>query len=389
MGDDPGTGALPVPAPERRARVPYGVDLAATWGWRVLVIVAAAWLLFKALGYLSVVVLPVVIGMLVTALTVPLVNWLERLHIRRGIAALIVLIGIIVVVAGLLTFAGHQVATGASDLSDQTVQGLGKIENWLKTGPLHLTNSQINQWISKLQSSLTHWTEEGNPVGKVGEVGSTALDFVAGIFLVLFSTYFFLAEGGRIWSWVVRLAPKAARERLDSSGEVAWISLTQFVRATVIVAVVDSVGVMVVALILRVPFVAAIGVLVFLGAFIPMIGATIAGTVAVLIALVDHGLVTALIMLGGVILVQQLEAHGLQPFLLGRWVSVHPLAVILSIATGVLVDGVAGAFVAVPLAAVLNAVVQHLAAEAESPAPVPAEMPPPERGGPEVDLSDE
>ena len=184
---------------------------------------------------------------------------------------------------------------------------------------------------------------------------------VAGFFIVLFSTYFFLADGGRIWAWAVRLAPRAAREAVDSSGRVAWVSLTQFVRATVIVALVDSIGIMIVAAILGVPFVLAIGVLVFLGSFIPMVGATIAGTVAVLVALVDQGPITALLMLGGVILIQQIEGHILQPFLMGRWVSVHPLGVIVAIGCGVLVAGIAGALVAVPLAAAVNAVVQHLA----------------------------
>jgi predicted PurR-regulated permease PerM len=182
---------------------------------------------------------------------------------------------------------------------------------------------------------------------------------------VLFSTYFFLADGERIWAWVVRLAPRAARARIDSSGRVAWVSLTQFVRATVIVALVDALGIALVAAILGVPFVLAIGVLVFLGSFVPMIGATIAGTVAVLVALVDQGPITALLMLGGVILVQQIEGHILQPFLMGRWVSLHPLGVILAIGCGVIVAGIAGALVAVPLAAVVNAVVQHLAAHTE------------------------
>ncbi len=185
---------------------------------------------------------------------------------------------------------------------------------------------------------------------------------LAGFFIVLFSTYFFLADGDRIWSWVVRLAPRVARERVDSSGRVAWISLTQFVRATVIVAATDALGIMIGAAILQVPFVLAIGVLVFLGAFVPMIGAAIAGSVAVLVALVDQGPVTALIMLAVVVGVQQFEGHVLQPFLLGRFVSVHPLGVILAIGAGVLVAGVAGALVAVPLAAAVNAVVQHLAA---------------------------
>ena len=188
---------------------------------------------------------------------------------------------------------------------------------------------------------------------------------VAGFFIVLFSTYFFLADGDRIWAWLVRIAPRAARGRVDSSGRVAWISLTQFVRATVIVAAVDAIGVMLGAAILNVPFVLAIGVLVFLGAFVPMIGATIAGSVAVLVALVDQGPITALLMLGVIILVQQLEGHILQPFLMGRWVSLHPLGVIVAIAVGVITAGIAGALVAVPLAAALNAVVQHLAANTD------------------------
>jgi predicted PurR-regulated permease PerM len=186
---------------------------------------------------------------------------------------------------------------------------------------------------------------------------------LAALFIVLFATYFFLADGERIWAWAVRIAPRAARARVDSSGRVAWISLTQFVRATVIVAVTDAAGVMIAASILRVQFVFAIGVLVFLGAFVPIVGAFVAGTVAVLVAFVDHGLVVALIMLACVVAVQQLESHVLQPFLMGRFVAIHPLGIIIAIAAGILVAGIAGALVAVPFAAAANAVVQHLAEE--------------------------
>ena len=178
---------------------------------------------------------------------------------------------------------------------------------------------------------------------------------------MLFATYFFLADGAMIWTWVVRIFPRAARTRADSSGRVAWRSLTQFVRATVMVAATDAIGIMIGAAVLQVPFVSAIGVLVFLGAFIPLVGAFVSGTVAVLVALVAQGPVTALIMFGVVVLVQQIEAHILQPFLMGRFVSVHPLGVIIAIALGVIVAGIPGALIAVPLAASLNAVVQHLA----------------------------
>lgn len=344
-----------------RPTVPYGIDVASAWAWRVLLIVAAGYVLARALGYLEVVVIPIVIALLITALVVPLVNMAEGMGIHRGIGALLVVLVVVAIIGSMLTFAGHEVATGASDLATQAAAGLDKLRSWLQTGPLHLTNTQVDGWLNSLQNALVHWSKDGNPIGKVTAVGSIALDVVAAIFIVLFSTYFFLAEGTRIWAWIVRLAPRTARSRLDSSGKVAWISLTQFVRATVIVAAVDAIGIMIGAAVLNVPFVAAIGVLVFLGAFVPILGATVAGTVAVLIAFVDHGIVTALIMLGWVIAVQQLEAHGLQPFLLGRWVRVHPLAVILAIATGVIVAGVAGALVAVPLAAATNAVALHLA----------------------------
>jgi predicted PurR-regulated permease PerM len=295
---------------------------------------------------------------------VPVVGWLQRAGLPRGVAAFLVLVGVIAFVAALLFYAGHQVATGASDLADQTVKGLEEIRHWLKTGPLHASDSQINGWIDRLQATVTKAGSD-NPLSRVTQVGGVAADVLASMFIVLFSTYFFLADGERIWSWLVRIAPRAARERVDASGRVAWVSLTQFVRATVLVALADAIGIMLVAWFLGVPFVVAIGVIVFLGAFVPMIGATVAGLVAILVALVDQGPWTALLMLGGVILVQQIEGHVLQPFLMGRFVSLHPLGVIVAIGCGVLVAGIAGALVAVPLAAAGNAVAQHLASYTE------------------------
>jgi len=344
-----------------RAQVPWGIDLAAAWAWRLLVIAAAGFVVLWLMAYFAVVTVPLAIALLISALVIPVVDGLDRV-MPRGLAALLVVLTGITFVVALLTFAGQQVANGATDLADQTVQGLDEIKEWLKTGPLHASDSQINDYIDRVQQAITDRTKEGAQLSRITEVGTAVGHVLAGFFIVLFSTYFFLADGGRIWAWLVRIAPRAAREHADSSGRVAWISLTQFVRATVIVAAVDSIGVMIGAAILGVPFVLAIGVLVFLGAFVPMIGATVAGTVAVLVALVDQGPFTALLMLAVVIGVQQLEGHVLQPFLMGRWVSLHPLGVIVAIACGVLVAGIAGALIAVPLAASLNAVVQHLAA---------------------------
>ena len=344
-----------------RGQVPYGVDLAAAWAWRFLVIAAATYLVLWLMAFFSVIAVPVAVALLVAALVSPLVHRMHRLGVPRGLAAGLVVLGGLASVALLLTFVGTQVAAGATDLSDSVVGGIDEIKNWLKTGPLNASDSQINDALGGLQDTITSSTAEGGVVSRTVEVGTALGHVLAGIFVVLFSTYFFLADGDRIWAWLVRLAPRAARERVDTSGRVAWQSLTKFVRATVLVAAVDALGVMIVAAVLGVPFVLAIGILVFLGAFVPMVGATVAGTVAVLVALVDQGPITALLMLGGVILVQQIEGHVLQPFLMGRFVSVHPLGVILAIGCGVLTAGIVGALIAVPLAAALNAVVQHLA----------------------------
>jgi len=348
----------PGPSDFRSGRVPYGVDLAAAWSWRFLVIVAAGFLIAKALGFLIVVVMPVLIALFIAAFVGPLVNLLSR-TMPRGLASLLVVVGVIGTIALMLTFATQQVVNGADDLSRQVVDGLDEIRRWLKDGPLNASDEQIDDAIKGMQDLVN--TGSAEIVKTLTEVGTVITHVVAGFFIVLFATYFFLADGAGIWAWVVRLFPRAARARADSSGRVAWASLTQFVRATVLVALTDAIGIAMVAAILEVPFVAAIGVLVFLGAFVPLVGATVSGTVAILVALVAQGPIVALIMLGGVIAVQQLEAHVLQPFLMGRFVSVHPLGVILAIAVGVLVAGIPGALVAVPLAATVNAVASHLA----------------------------
>lgn len=367
------------PSNFNRAQVPWAFDLAAAWAWRFVIISVALVAILWTLNYFLVIVLPLIVALFIAALVTPLVKAMSRV-MPRPLASMIVVVGGLAAIALLLTFVGTQVANGATDLSNQVVDGLERIREWLRDGPLHASDSQVNDVIGKIQD----FVRERGPdlAGHVGEFGTAVGHVFAGIFIVLFSTYFFLADGPMIWAWIVRIFPRAARLKADESGRVAWNSLTKFVRATVLVAAVDAIGIVIVAAILRVPFLGAIGVLVFLGSFIPMVGSTVSGTVAVLVALVAHGPVVALFMLGGVILVQQIEAHVLQPFLMGRFVSVHPLGVIVAIAIGVILAGITGALIAVPLAAVVNAVVQYLAghtdigddaleAAAEDPGPDP------------------
>lgn len=351
---------------ESEQTVPVGVHIAAAWAWRLVVIGVAAFALFWLLGFFSDVTVPIAIALLGTALTIGGVDWLDRRGLPRVLATAIVVITMVLVFVGLLTLVGQQLATQFSDLRVQVVEGISTVQDWTQTGPLGLSDTQLDRYVERVQDAITTFGES-SAVGGITAVGTTLTHLVTGFFIALFAAFFFLYEGDRIWAFVVTLFPRGVREKVHSSGGEAWTSLTGFVRATVLVAFVDAVGIGVSAWVLGVPLAFAIGVLVFLGAFIPVLGALLSGLVAVLVALVAQGPVTALIMLAAVVVVQQVESHILQPFLMGRIVAVHPLAIIVAIAAGVTVGGIVGALVAVPLVACANGVIRHLAAEAGAP----------------------
>jgi predicted PurR-regulated permease PerM len=372
-----------VPAPSR-GRVDTGVtpgmQIASAWAWRFLVIVAAVLVIGYGMRYLSEVVVPVTVGVLLTALLVPVTNGLQRMRIPRGPAAGITVLATVVLVAGLLTMVGTQIASQFESLSRQVGEGVQRLRDIARIN-FGLDDQDITNAFNSLRDEIT----SGGALGqRAAEVGTTATHVVAGLFIALFCLFFFLYQGEQIWGWLVRLFPRQARQKADSSGRKAWVSLTAFVRATIVVAAVDAIGISLGAAILGLPLVSAIGILVFVGAFIPVVGALISGVVAVLVALVAKGPLVAIIMLAVVIGVQQLEAHVLQPFLLGRAVAVHPLAIILAIATGVVVAGIVGALVAVPTAAVLNAIVNHLAGNDVDPEPPRRQLPRRRQPSPEV-----
>lgn len=350
----------------RPPEVPAGVEIAAQWAWRAIVIGAAGYGIFWLLGYFSEVTVPIAVALLGTALAIGGVDWLDRLGLPRVLATAIVVVFMLTAFFGLLTLVGQQLTTQFYDLKSQVIEGISEIERWSKEGPLGLSDNQFDYYIDEVQDAIREFGENG-AVDRLAAFGTTLTHIVAGFFIALFAAFFFLYEGDRIWAFVVMLFPRASRAKVDSSGAEAWHSLTSFVRATVLVALTDAVGIALSAWILGVPLAFAIGVLVFLGAFVPIIGALLSGLVAVLVALVAQGPIVALIMLAAVVVVQQLESHVLQPFLMGRFVAVHPLAIILAIAAGVTVAGVVGALVAVPLVACLNGVVRHLAAESGEP----------------------
>jgi predicted PurR-regulated permease PerM len=346
------------------SQIPWGVDLAAAWSWRILLIAAGGAVVISLLRYFSEVTVPIAVAILATALSIGAVNWLHDHRVPRLLATFIVVIAMFALVAGLLTLAAQQLSAQMDDLKANIVEGISQLQHWARTGPLGLSDRQLQTWIDEGKAAIT--ASDTSILSTASEVGQRVTHVVAGFFIALFATFFFLYEGDRIWSWLVVLFPRASRERINSSGHTAWRSLTAFVRATVVVALTDALGVAAAAWILGVPLTFAIGVLVFLGAFVPIVGALIAGSVAVLVALVAQGPWVALFMLLAVIAVQQFESHVLQPFLMGKFVALHPLAIIIAIAAGIVVAGIVGALIAVPLAACLNGVVRHLATEAQA-----------------------
>jgi predicted PurR-regulated permease PerM len=307
---------------------------------------------------LATVVIPLAIGLLAAALLAPLVDWLQRLGMPRAVGVFVSLVGSIGVVAGIMTFVVEQFVEGVPQLSDEITHSIHEIQDWLINGPPHLSNEQIRNAGDTIVKTI-----QSNREGLTNGALTTATvigHLLTGAFLTLFILIFFLYGGDQIWHFITRIVPTPHREKVRTAGQLGFGTLVGFVRATVVVALVDAIGIGAGLAILGVPLALPLASLVFISAFIPIVGAFLAGTIAVFIALVTKGWVTALIVLGIIIAVMQLESHVLQPLLLGRAVSIHPLAVVLAIAAGIVLGGIAGGLLAVPFVAVMNTAVRSL-----------------------------
>ena len=352
---DPVTSVSDPPAP---VWVAPGVRLAAEWSGRLLVVALGVYVLWRIAGEFANIVVPVMISVLMAALLHPLVERLAGV-VPHGLAALIVLLGTLVFIVGLIALVAQQATSGFPELRDQGVEGLDEVRNWLRTGPLNIDADTLAGYIDSAEDAAT--ANRSSLVSGAFGVAAVASELAEGFFIALFSTFFFLSSGHRIWAWLLGLFPRPARTPLDKAARSGWVTLSHYVRATLLVALIDGIGIGLGSQLLGVPLALPLGVLVFLGAFIPIVGALVTGVLAVLVALVANGPVIALAVLGVVLLVQQFESHVLQPFLMGRAVNVHPLAVILCIATGATLAGIVGALFAVPVAAVANTMVSSLA----------------------------
>ena len=376
-GQAPSAQPVP-PAPEIRpvglaqtsqvdSNVPRGIQVGAAWSWRIIAIAAMVYGIGWIARYLSEVLVPVAVAILVTALLQPVANRLRKWRLPRGAATAITVLGGLALIGGVLTLITTQIVDQSASLSGNVVDGFKQLVAWLQSGPLNIDPGwfDVDTWGDRLQSFLAD--SRAMIASYAADISAGVGHFFAGLAIVLFSLFYFLYDGRGIFSFLLKFVPIHARERVDEAAQRGWRSLSSFVRATILVAFVDAIGVLIAALIIGVPLAPALAALVFLGAFVPIVGALVAGFVAVLVALVALGWVQALIMLGAIILVQQVEGHVLQPFLLGRAVKLHPLAVILGIAAGIIVGGIVGALIAVPILAFGKAFVQYLAGASEPP----------------------
>lgn len=339
--------------------VPRAVQVAAAWSWRVLLVLLTVAALAVVMAYSKVLWVPVVVALLLTVLLSPVVDLLvRRLRVPRGGAAAITVVALLAVVSGLLTVAGREILQGFGELWTQAEAGFEQLLVDLAASPLGLDAAQIDAFLEQGRDQLS--ANSGTLLSGAVSVTTTVAHVLVGAVVTLFCLLFFLKDGATIWAWLLRLLPRDARLPVFEASRRGVLTLGAFTRTQILVALIDAVGIGLGAAILGIPLALPLAVLVFLASFIPFVGAIATGAIAVLVALVDQGLGTALIMLVIVLGVQQLEGHVLQPLLLGHAVSLHPVAVLLTVAGGSLAAGIVGALFAVPLVATLNTAILYL-----------------------------
>jgi predicted PurR-regulated permease PerM len=338
--------------------VSWPVRIAAAWSWRLLIIGAAVYVLVQIFFKVELVAFSFVIALFFTAVLHPLELTLRRLPGPRSVSALLALLIGLAVLSGIGMFVSWQISSHSAELGDQVTNFVTKTRNWLQTGPLHLKSADLNTITDNITKTIKN--NQGTLISGAIATVRTVVEALGALLLILLSTFFLLRDGDQIWQWTIRLFPRAAHARVDLAGRAGWRTLGGYMRGQVLIALFHGVSVMIVLFVLRIPLAAALGVLIFLGSFVPLIGLTVTGALCVAVALLEHGVTAAIVVAVAIIVLVQLEAHLLQPWIMSRSVEVHPLAIALSVLTGTLLAGIVGALLAVPLVAFLNSTIHAL-----------------------------
>jgi predicted PurR-regulated permease PerM len=343
----------PAPPTAESSDVPPALRIASAYGWRFLVLAAVVAVIVWLVIEFKLLVIPLFVAILLTALVYPVFSWMLRHRVPRALAVVVSVLGTLAVVTGLVWLVVWQISLQARSVRERMSMSVEALRTFLVDTGL-VSNQQIDDFLShglEMVQEQADFLLNGALV-----VGTTLGHFATGVLLALFILLCLLFDGAGIWRWTLRLFPRKARVAVDVAAHNGWTTLINYARTQIIVATIDAVGIGLGAFFLGVPLAIPIAVLVFLGAFVPFVGAILTGAVAVVIALAYNGIWVAVAMLAVVLLVQQVESHLLQPLLMGAAVKVHPLAVVLVVAGGSMVGGIAGALFAVPVAAFINVV---------------------------------
>ncbi len=346
---------------QTRPEVPPMLARLAAWSWRLLVVLAAAGLLLYLLIVLKVIVVPVIVALFLASLLVPLVRWLEARGWRHLAAVLAVFGGAVLllaaVIAGFVPLIGNELDT----LRQRADEGVAEVQRFIASRPFGLSQADLNRY---LEQARQRFTENSSGLTRGAVAGVTVVgELITGLILSLFLTFFFVKDSERFTRWILDFAGRHREAQLREIGTRSATAVSGYLRGQATVGLVDAVFIGIGLAIVGVPLVVPLAFLTFVAAFLPLVGAFVAGTLAALVALVTKGLTAALIVVAITVAVQQLEGHLLAPLLLGRAVSLHPVVIILALAAGSILGGIIGAFLAVPIAAVVTAVGTYLRGE--------------------------
>lgn len=360
--------------PQERAAetVTWPVRVAAAWAWRLLLLAAVLYVIARIAARFELVVISFVLALFFTAVLHPLEAHLRRVipKPRSAAAALSLLIGV-AIIGAIGWFVAWQISTHSSELGDQINGVVNKTRDWLHGPPFRLNSADLDNIAQRITNAVQD--HQGQLLSGAVQTVRTVVEAIGALLLIILSTFFLLRDGAIVWRFVLGFVPRPAQTRVDRAGRAGWHTLGGYMRGQVLIALFHGISVTIVLLVLQVPLAAALGVLIFLGSFVPLIGLTATGALAVAVTLLEHGVTAAIVVTVAIVVLFQLEAHLLQPVIMSRSVEVHPLAIALSVISGSILWGIPGALLAVPFVAFLNSTVRALRIAAESPTPPPTE----------------
>jgi predicted PurR-regulated permease PerM len=357
-----------LPGEVRPIRVPRLLVAASEFSWRALICLAFGFVLVYALSRVSFAVIPAFIALLLSTLLIPPVRALQRRRVPRALATLLVFLLAFGVFAGGVAALAPSVAGEFEELPDRLRAGADRLAGILADSPLNLDEAEVRNEINRVDERI----QENQDAITSGVVSGAqiAVTLATQLAVTLVVAFFLVKDGPGLWQWFLRLFPARRRAAITEMGETSWHALGGYVKGVAFVALFDSVFIGIALWLIGVPLVLPLAVITFFAAFVPLVGAVVAGAIAALVALAFNGPVDALLVIGAILLVQQLEGNAIYPFIVGRSVELHPIVILLSVAIGGVLAGVVGAAIAVPIAAVASAtigVVQRTSTHGEVP----------------------